>query len=557
MARRALFAPNRLLTYAIAVLTAAVLCSSAGPAAAAAPHAPPSPAGSSPPSIRWQNCRDLTGAPVDPTVADCAKHRVPRDYAHPADGSVEIVLLRHRATDPERRRGALFVNPGGPGSSGLHTAYRADRFLEPEVLAQYDVIGFDPRGVNLSDPLKCFRSQSEHDNALLGRLVLPVGGKQVAATMAAAARHTAACAQNAGPLLAHMTTLDAARDLDRLRQAAGESRLSFVGFSYGTLLGATYANLYPRRVDAMVLDGAVDPQLRSHDGLAYDRRRADGMELALTEFLRVCDAADDRCAFSTGDPRRRLDRILTRLRGGPLRLPDGTDMSLSAVTSLLADSLATPARLPGLARTLALLDAAPHAPRTAVADRSGPSAQHPSAHDEDAHDESAHDRASTTDDEDEAAVSEPPYRGDDSEPAYNCLDKPYPASPRTWPGRADRWERTAPHFGRMIAMESAVCATWPERPARADRYTGPWNRPTDRPVLVIGNLYDPTTQYRFAERLTEQLGRAELVTVDMIGHTALGMSACADEITTRYLLGGAPAHARVCTPDDPPFTIRD
>ncbi|MGW1275154.1 alpha/beta hydrolase, partial [Streptomyces sp. NPDC002491] len=245
-----------------------------------------------------------------------------------------------------------------------------------------------------------------------------------------------------------------------------------------------------------------------------------------------------------GDPRRRLDRILTRLRGGSLRLPDGADMTLSAVTSLLADSLATPSRLPGLARTLALLDAAPHTPRTAGAEPTAPS---------------VHDRALAADDdnEDDDGVSEPPYRGDDSEPAYNCLDKPYPASPRTWPGRAGRWERTAPHFGRMIAMESAVCATWPERPARADRYTGPWDRPTDRPVLVIGNLYDPVTQYRFAERLTEQLGRAELVTVDMIGHTALGMSACADEITTRYLLGGAPAQARVCTPDDPPFTVRD
>ncbi|MGW1275273.1 alpha/beta fold hydrolase, partial [Streptomyces sp. NPDC002491] len=285
MARRAHFVPGRLLAYPIAALIAAVLCSAAGPPAAAAPHPPPSPAGATASAVQWQDCRDLTGAPVDPAVADCAKHRVPRDYAHPADGSVDIVLLRHRATDPERRRGALFVNPGGPGSSGLHTAYRAERFLKPEVLARYDVIGFDPRGVNLSDPLTCFRSQSEHDSALQGRLVVPVGGKQVAATMAAAARHTAACAQHAGPLLPHMTTLDAARDLDRLRQAVGESRLSFVGFSYGTLLGATYANLYPRRVDAMVLDGAVDPRLRSADGLAYDRQRAAGMELALTEFL--------------------------------------------------------------------------------------------------------------------------------------------------------------------------------------------------------------------------------------------------------------------------------
>ncbi|TLQ43149.1 alpha/beta hydrolase [Streptomyces marianii] len=503
----------RLLACTTAAITTVALC----PTVASASVSIALPAS----ELHWQSCKELTGAPVDPAVADCATHHVPRGYARPSAGSVEIVMLRRRATDPDSRRGTLFVNPGGPGTSGLHTAYRAERFLDAEVLARYDVIGFDPRGVNLSDPLKCFRSQTEHDDTLRGAMAVPVTEDEIAGAMRAADGHSAACARVAGPLLPHMTTFNAAQDLEQLRRATRERQISFIGFSYGSLLGATYANLHPDHLDAMVLDGAVDPRLRSHNGLEYDRQRAIGMEIALAEFLRACEEAGTACAFSGGDPRRKFDRVRERLRGGPLALPDGTTMTLSAFTTRVADSLATPSRLPGLARALALLETAPPAPRT---------------------------------DSTAAVAAGGPYRGDDSEAAYNCLDKPYPAAVGTWPARADRWERQAPTFGRMVAFESAVCATWPVRSYEADRYTGPWNRETDQPVLVIGNRYDPTTQYRFAERLTDQLGRAELVTVDMIGHTALGLSRCADDITTDYLLGrGSPGHGTECRPDAGPF----
>lgn len=522
MVREILSVPRRLSACATALLTAVVWGAASPPASAA----PPPDTGSASLGIRWQDCRELTGAPVDPAVADCSRYRVPLDHAHPSAGSMEIVVLRRRATDPDDRRGALFVNPGGPGASGLHTAYRAERFLDPEVLARYDVIGFDPRGVNLSDPLKCFRSQGEHDDALRGAVPVPVTAAEIGGTTRAAARHSAACARNAGPLLPHMTTLQAARDMERLREAIGERRIGFVGFSYGTLLGATYANLYPHRVDAMVLDGNVDPRLRSLSGPEYDRQRAVGMEIALAEFLRDCGRAGTDCAFGSGNPGRAFDRIRERLRGGPLGLPDGTVVTLSTFTAQVANALAIPSRLPELARTLALLESAPRVAHAAGTDRT--------------------------------AGADAPYRGDDSEDAYNCLDKPYPPAPGSWPARADRWERHAPTFGRMVAFESTVCATWPVRARETDRYTGPWNRPTDRPILVIGNRHDPVTQYRFSKHMTDQLGRAELVTVDMIGHTALGLSDCVDAITTDYLLGrGIPRHGTVCRPDDEPFGSRD
>ena len=508
--------PRRLpLLLAAALTTAALLA----PPAVAVPQDGGAPSS----AARWQDCVELIGIPVDPAVADCAVQHVPRDHARPFDGTVAIVMLRRRATDPAHREGTLFVNPGGPGASGLHTAYRAERFLDPEVLARHDVIGFDPRGVNTSSALKCYLSQEEYLADTAGRTPVPVGADETVRTMRSTAGYTRACARNAGTLLAHTTTLNAARDLEALRRALGVEQLGYIGFSYGTLLGATYANLYPRRVKAMVLDGNVDPALRSANGVEYDRRRAAGTELALKEFIRRCAVAGSACPFGGDDPQRTFDRVRDRLRTVPLTMPDSTTMTLSRFTAVVADSLATPSRHSSLARTLAELDQAVDA---------APSARTA-----------------------ETAKAAAPYRGDDSETAYNCLDKPYPSTPALWPVLAARWERESPTFGRMAAFESLPCATWPVRWWESDRYTGPWNRHTDQPVLVIGNRFDPTTQYRFAERMAAALGNSRLVSVDMIGHTALGLSRCVDDITTAYLLGRGvpPRGAADCRPDTEPF----
>ncbi|WP_219665174.1 alpha/beta fold hydrolase [Streptomyces bambusae] len=523
--------PRRLRTAFAAGLCAAVLLQ---PTAAATPREN----GSGTPStaVRWQECRAIVGIPVDPAVADCAVHHVPRDYARPAEGTVPLVMLRRRASDPARRTGTLFVNPGGPGTSGLHTAYRAERFLDPEVLARHDVIGFDPRGVNTSAALKCYLSQEDYAAGAADRVPVPVADSEIARTLRATAAYTDACARNAGPLLPHATTLNAARDLDQLRRSTGDERLGYIGFSYGTLLGATYANLYPDRVGSMVLDGNVDPVLRSSDGLEYDRRRAAGTELALAEYLRRCAAAPAVCPFAGSDTRQKFDRIRDRLRTGPLTLPDGTTTTLSRFTAKVADSLATPSRHTELAGTLAELHQA------VAAEPAAPAAQ-------------ASEGARVIEAAEASVQAGTPYRRDDSETAYNCLDKPYPPTPALWPVLAAHWEGQSPTFGRMAAFESLPCATWPARWWQADRYAGPWSRPTPRPVLVIGNRYDPTTRYRFAERMATVLGSARLVSVDMIGHTALGLSRCADAITTDYLLGRAdpPPGGAECRPDTESF----
>lgn len=486
----------------------------------AAPLAVAVPAAAGEPAA-WAACQQVIGIPLDPAVADCAVVAVPVDHRRPADGTVGVVTLRRKATDPSRRIGALFVNPGGPGTSGLHFAYRAERFLPAEVLARFDVIGFDPRGVGQSAALRCFASQEEHDEVLGGRVSVPVGAEQVGAVLRADRTYTRRCAERAGPLLAHMSTADVARDLDVLRAAAGEPVMRFVGLSYGTFLGATYANLFPDRTAALVLDGNVDPRLRTADGLEYDRQRADGYEEVLAAFLHACAAAGPACALAAGgDPAASFAAVRERLRGGPVTLPDGRQVTLSTFVGQVIDALSA-GRLPELARIVA--DLAAGGPAAAIL-------------------------------ADPVVTGESPYRSDDSADAVNCLDKAYPPVPSLAPLLATLWEVRAPTFGRLQAFDGAACATWPVRSWESQRYSGPWNRPTAGRALVIGNRHDPVTQLAFARRMAAALDRAVLLEVDRFGHTALGLNRCADALTSEYLIEGTlPATGAGCPADAPPF----
>ncbi|WP_203912648.1 alpha/beta hydrolase [Rhizocola hellebori] len=456
---------------------------------------------------------------------------------------ISIAMLRRRATDPARRIGSLFVNPGGPGTSGLHMAYRAERILAPDVVARYDIIGFDPRGVGLSGAVKCFESQEQYEQTFASRLVVPVTKAEVTAAMRAYRDYALLCAGNAGPLLPHLTTLNVARDLDLMRSSVGEEHLNFVGLSYGTMIGATYANLYPERVRAMVLDGNVDPQLRTHNGLEYDRQRAAGLELVLNAFLDYCTAAGSSCAFSEGDVRAKFVLLRERLRQGPVVLPDGTQVTLSNFTGRLVDGLSVAAQLPELARSLAdlyeLVQQGTEGRR-----ESGPT-----------------DVGSAgwfaipaADVAGRETTGETPYRFGDSGQGFNCLDKPYPPAPTVLPVLARLWEHESPTFGRMHAFEGVPCTVWPVHWWNADRFSGPWNRNTAETVLLLGNRYDAITRYDFARSMASHLANATLVTVDSFGHTALGLNECADEISTRYLLHGElPSPGMTCSANSPAF----
>jgi pimeloyl-ACP methyl ester carboxylesterase len=277
------------------------------------------------PRLAWRSCGDQAPA------FQCATARVPLDYDRPHGATITLALTRLPATNPSARIGSIFFNPGGPGGSGVDFLQAVGQDLySPQVRARFDLVSFDPRGVARSTPLQCFDT-TEEALAALAPFPFPVTRAEERVWVHADRVYARACARNAGPILDHMSTANVARDMDLLRRAVGDRKMTYVGYSYGTAIGSTYANMFPDKVRAVVIDGVIDPvsyttgrggearrvpsdaRLRSEQG-AYDTLQA---------FLRLCDRGGPRCAFSGGDPKRRYDRLARRLLREPAQLPDG------------------------------------------------------------------------------------------------------------------------------------------------------------------------------------------------------------------------------------------
>ncbi|MCB5163971.1 alpha/beta hydrolase [Streptomyces bambusae] len=543
---------SRLSTMVIALTSALALTSGAAVTASAAPTTPAAAAtaGSTVPAtadarvepVQWTPCNPDPSKP-DPKIYDCAVYPVPLDYAKPYGETIGIAMLRRRAGDPAKRIGSLFMNPGGPGGSGYLWATTA-RF-QPKVTERFDMIGFDPRGVARSKPLRCFTTNEEATSVFQRMIMVPVTRTEVNGTLAATRDFTASCTRNAGDLIRHMSTMNVVRDLDRMRRAVGDKKLTFAGFSYGTLIGATYANMYPDKVRAVIIDGNVDPNLRLHDGLEYDRQRATGgFEPALAEYLKRCKAVGvPRCAFAEGDTRAKFDAIRDHLRTTPVTLPDGQEVNLSTFTNNVANALYSQTRLAPLAVSLqAVHQVISRQQGLATGGRIDT--------------EAAARLAQTYPGGLREAPADTPYTSDDSYFGVNCQDKPYPSNPRVFAHLARAWERNAPTFGRYQAFDSPTCATWPAPARSSERYAGPWNRRTANKIMVIGNTFDPATQYRFSQRMQRQLGNAVLVTVDVIEHCAIGRSKALDAQVTSYLVDGTPPKpGQVLKPDLDPFPM--
>ena len=311
------------------------------------------------PPIVWESC----GFPFE-----CATVDVPLDHGYDGPQSmVSIALARVPATDPDNRIGSLFINPGGPGGSGVNFVFNIGTVLyTDEVRARFDIVGFDPRGIGRSDGLKCFRSPEQLDTVLKST-PFPVTDEEFREFRRKDWRFANLCRRQGGEIQDFMTTADVARDLDLLRQAVGDEQLNYAGFSYGSYIGVTYANLFPQRVGALIVDAVLDPIAWS-TGRRLERFTTpvsarlgsqDGTYETVEQFLELCDSAGEACAFS-GNSAERYAALAERLKAQPLeiQLPDGTIVNLTYAIAVNETRIAmyNPFSWPSFAELLALVE---------------------------------------------------------------------------------------------------------------------------------------------------------------------------------------------------------
>lgn len=506
----------------------ALLVADPGQASATSPHDKTVAQAPAVPTLAWEDDCYFGGI-------QCARASVPLDYDDPTGQQISIRLARLPATDPANRIGTLFVNPGGPGNSGVDFVILAAKdVLSPAILARFDIVGFDPRGVARSAPMQCFRPGGGGASMFDGLPAFPVTRSQELRTLVADGEYTSACIRREPVITQHMSTANVARDLDLLRQAVGDERLNFAGFSYGTYIAATYANLFPENVRAMWIDGVLDPVAwatgrDNGSRLPFSTRLGSGasMTATMTAFLRACQEAGPRCAFASKDTEGKFSRLLERLRKSPIRDENGK------VQFRYADAVA------GMLPPLYFQDSWPNLGQQLqnLHRQTRPGARLS---------RSPGDVLGTTGGE--------PNPGNDVD-AFNavaCVDTVNPDDPHAWPRAADAADRQAPPFGRLWTWESDACATWGAEDA--DRYLGPFANPTAAPVLIVGNKLDPATPYRGAVALSRLMPESRLLTVDYAGHTSLGQSTCVTRAVTRYLVDGTlPPEGKTCASDRQPF----
>ena len=518
------------------------------------------------PRPSWWDCGGLYVA-----GAQCAMVALPLDYDQPLGPTTRVAVLRLKASDPARRIGTLFVNPGGPGGSGVELAAAAREFLSPEVRARFDVVGFDPRGTNLSSNVRCWPDAAARSVALHGLdPAFPWGTAQEGAAVRSAQAFGSACSA-AGPavLAGSVSTAEVARDMDVLRRMVGDRRLTYLGFSYGTYLGEVYAGLFPDRVRAMALDGVLDPVAwagtRRTRSIPLTTRigSAQGTATALSRILRRCRAAGPAyCGLAAkGDPVELYDDLLRSVKVRPIAMHDNgfaLRYTYADVVSTVTDMLYSPfgyADVDSFTSFLLEVRAASTTPATRAAAVRGlhrlsvkyagfGTAQGPSATVR-----AAWARATGT------PVAGYP-NGPEAFQAVLCTDGLHPARAGRWPALATAADDGTRGFRRLWAWESAPCARTTWTVADEDAYRGLFDRRTADPVLVVGTVNDPATPYAGAVSTAERLPKARLLTSVSWGHTALGASACVDTAIERYLLRKRlPRKGTRCRGDVQPFDV--
>jgi len=494
--------------------------------------------------LRWGEC----GAGV-PSPFQCATAAVPLNYADPGGQQIQLALIRLPASDPAERIGSLFINWGGPGPSGIsRLAQRADTVFSDAVRARFDLVSWDPRAVGQSTAVRCFATQAESDAFFKAVPAFPDDPSQDGSFFAQYARFGQDCERRSGSLLPHMSSADTARDLDLLRQAVGDAKLNYIGFSYGSVVGAIYANLFPGNVRAMILDGTLDFVGNATGHNPGDARRfpvdvRQGVDLAAADtfnrFMRLCARAGPAgCPFAPGgDLPGKWATLLSRVKASPIPLSDGSVADYQGLVATVYHDLYKPIADWGSVATL-LQDLY----TTAAASASGRAA--PQAHLKTA--QLRHLRAAGQ------------YLNNASEAyaAIQCGDSVLPTSTDVYHNLGISEDQEVPGFGRLVVFDMEQCATWPAM--HTDAYDGPWNR-SRTPILVVNSLHDPATPIWGAQEAVRELGNARMLTVDGDGHTSMYSepSACRENAKLAYLISGTlPAQGGVCNVDQLPFGLK-
>ncbi|ANY10129.1 proteinase [Pseudonocardia sp. HH130630-07] len=510
-----------------AVLAASVLLlTGCTGAASSAPSGPPAPV---PAPIEWSECGPNR---------DCATVEVPVEYTEPAGETIPIAVVRHRATDPAQRIGTLFFNPGGPGVpateqvQGIDAAQGTGMF-SPAVLARFDVVGMDPRGVGASGEVRCLTDEQRAARAADDLDPAVPGGKPLPELQADAAEFAAGCAAHQSPqFLASLSTDNVARDMDQVRAAIGEEQITFYGVSYGTVVGPTYATLFPDRVRQMVIDAPVDTELWRTDPLALldDVDRAN--EATLAAWFDTCRAEGvAACPFGAGDPEAAFDALVARLEANPLQVPpvegltpggtlDGA-VAIEAVRSGAGARFLWPTLTAGLTSAEQGDGTLLHFLVTlvSVSPFGAPLATHQESHN-----------------------------------AVRCMDWQTPTDIAAHTTAATRITERGGRMGYRAAYSALNCAQWPVR--NEDRIAEPLTGAGAPPILVVGGRVDPVSPHHWAEAMAGRLESAVLLTREGVGHGSYRTSGgCVDAAVDATLIdGNLPADGTVCTPDDPGTT---
>ncbi len=449
--------------------------------------------------LAWEDCRGRF---------QCADLSVPVDYAKPGGETIELQLLKDPADDPAERVGSLVVNPGGPGAPGTSYAEQASDVFRSAIVDHFDVVGFDPRGTGESAPVDCL--PDEEMDEFLEADPVPDDAGETSELVDGLADFWAGCVANteggAGGIVSHVTTIEAARDMDVLRAALGQAQLDYFGASYGTKLGATYADLFPEKVGRLVLDGAVDVSL---DSVSLSLGQAEGFERALTAYVDDCiDGGDCFLGDTTEDGLETIKDLLADIDAEPL--PTADDRELTAGTGFLGVITPLYNRDYWFLLDQALEEAMDGEGTTLLLLADAYASRNPDG--------------SYGDNSTEAIY------------AINCLDDPFAVTAAEVPDYLPDFLEASPTLGEVFAWGLLGCGdieVKSSEPPRTIRAAGA------APIVVVGTTRDPATPYEWAVSLADQLESGVLISRDGDGHTGYNAgNNCVNEAIESYLVDG-------------------